>query len=278
MPVVALSWELGSDGDRIGRALAERLGARYVDGAVLLEAARQYDAPGARPNVPELAERPPSFWERLNEERRRYNVLLRSLLYGYAAEDNCILLGYGASLLLRTVEHVLKARVAAPREVRAQRLRDASAEGRVLSLQEAEDTIRRSDRDRGRYVRYIFNEDWANPAHYDVVLNTRALSVPTAVDLLATLVARPEFQPTNDSQAVLRDLALASHVEALLMHDQSVWVENLRVSARGGEVILNGQVLADEDRDGAEAIVAAIPNVRAVRNELLVQPPPIAGM
>jgi cytidylate kinase len=278
MPVVALSWELGSDGDRIGRALAERLGARYDEGAVLLEGARQYDAPGARPNVPELAERAPSFWERLNEERRRYNVLLRSLLYSFAAEGNCVLLGYGGSMLLRTVEHVLKARAMAPRDVRVRRLMEVPTSGATPTQQEAEDTIRRSDRDRERYIRYLFNVDWDDPALYDVVLNTRSITPTSAVDLLATLAAEPEFQATNDSQGVLRDLALASHVEALLMHDQSVWVENLRVSARGGEVIVSGQVLADEDRDAAEAVARGVAGVQSVRNDLIVQPPTLAGM
>jgi osmotically-inducible protein OsmY len=73
-------------------------------------------------------------------------------------------------------------------------------------------------------------------------------------------------------------LALASHVEALLMHDQSVWVENLRVSARGGEVIVSGQVLADEDRDAAEAVARGVAGVQSVRNDLIVQPPTLAGM
>ena len=81
MPVIAVSWELGSDGDRIGRVLAEQFNGRFVDGTTLFEAAQTYDAPGVRPSAPELAERAPSFWERLNEERRRYAVLLRAVMY-----------------------------------------------------------------------------------------------------------------------------------------------------------------------------------------------------
>ena len=79
MPVVTLSWELGSEGDQIARALAERLDARLVDPPVLFDAVRAYDAPNVRANAPELAERAPNLWERLNEERRRYGVLLRAV-------------------------------------------------------------------------------------------------------------------------------------------------------------------------------------------------------
>ena len=80
-----------------------------------------------------------------------------------------------------------------------------------------------------------------------------------AVDLVTGLTARPEYQPTGESLTVLHDLALGSQVEAALMHDPNVWVENLRVTARGGELTLSGQVLAEEDRDAAEA--AAIRDV-----------------
>jgi cytidylate kinase len=279
MPVVTVSTELGSDGERIAQGLAERLGLRYIDRSVLIEAAREYDVPGVRASAPELAERAPSFWERLNEERRRYNVLLRAVIYRFAAEGDCVIIGSGGGLLLRDVRHVLKVRVIAPRELRIQRLmatvdtRDAAA-----AREAAEEKLRQSDRDRSRYIRYLFNVDWADPAPYDLVLNTRVISPLTAIELLAGLVARPEFQPTADSEALLQDLALGSQVEAILMHDPHVWVENLRVSARGGEITLSGQVLAEEDREAAEAVARRVAGVQVVRNEIAVQPPPLAGM
>jgi osmotically-inducible protein OsmY len=96
--------------------------------------------------------------------------------------------------------------------------------------------------------------------------------------VLATLAARPELQPTPESRARLDDLALASQVEAVLMHDPNVWVENLRVTARGGALTIVGQVLADEDREVAESVARGIAGVQVVRNEVAVQPPPLAGM
>jgi cytidylate kinase len=279
MPVVTLSWELGSEGDQIAQSLAERLGARLVDPPVLFDAVRAYDAPNVRPNAPELAERAPNLWERLNEERRRYGVLLRAVIYRFADEDNCVIVGYGSALLLRNVRHVLSTRTIAPREVRLQRVMAASdVRDPTAAREAAEEAIRRTDRDRSRHIRYLFNTDWADPAVYDLVLNTRKTSLVTAVDVISGLLARPEYQPTGDSRAILHDLALASQVEAHLMHDPNVWVENLRVTARGGEITLSGQVLAEEDREGAEAAARAVDGVQIVRNEIAVQPPPLTGM
>ncbi|HEY7066009.1 MAG TPA: cytidylate kinase family protein [Chloroflexota bacterium] len=278
MPVVTVSWELGSDGDRIGRVLAEQFGGRLVDGNVLFETAREYDAPGVRPGAPEMSERAPSFWERLNEERRRYAVLLRAVMYRFAAEGNCVLLGYGGGPLLREVRHAIKVRTVAPRSLRVERVLAATPRAEGLTRDQADDLIRRTDRDRTRYIRYLFNLDIDDANAYDVVLNTRAMSPLSAVDVLAALAARPEFQPTPESEALLNDLALGSQVEAVLMHDPNVWVENLRVTARGGEVTLAGQVLADEDREVAEVTARRVLGVRAVRDEIAVQPPPLAGM
>jgi len=279
MPVVTISWELGSEGERIGQGLAERLGARYIDAAALLDATGQYDVPGPRATAPEFAERAPNFFERLNEERRRYAVLLRAVIYRYAAEGNCVILGYGGGMLLREVRHVLKVKTIAPRELRLDRVM-AAASGRDLAAAraEAEEVIRRTDRDRARHMRYLFNLDWADPAPYDLVLNTRTMVAASAVELLAVLTGRPEFQPTGDSQAILRDLALASQVEAVLMHDPQIWVEHLRVSVRGGEVTVSGQVLTEEDRDLAEASARRVGGVQIVHNEIAVQPPPLASM
>ncbi len=278
MPVVTVSWELGSDGDRIGQALAEHLSGRLVDGVALFDAAREYDVPGVRPGAPELTERAPTFWERLNEERRRYAVLLRAVTYRFAAEGNCVVLGFGGGMLLRDVRHVVKVRTTAPRALRIERVTAAASRADSVTREKAEDAIRRSDRDRARYIRYLFNVDWADSAPYDLILNTRTLTTRSAVDLLAALGARPEFQPTPDSQRVLDELALVSQVEAILMHDPNVWVENLRVGVQGGVVTLTGQVLAEEDRESAEAAARRLPGVQVVRNDIAVQPPPLAGM
>ena len=279
MPVVTITGDVGSDGDRIGLALAEQLGVRFLDRQALVQAANAYDATGLRQGAPELAERAPNLWERLNEERRRYAVLVRAVVFGAAAADNVVMLGYASGLLLREVRHVLKVRTVAPREVRLQRilvtspLREAQPNRAA-----AEDALTRGDRDRKRFIRYLFNTDWDDPAPYDLVLNTRTITVQAGVDLLAGLVQQPEFQPTPESRDKLADMALGSQVEAVLMHDPNVWVENLRVAASGGLVTLAGQVLAEEDRELAEAAALRIEGVRAVRNDVAVQPPPLAGM
>ena len=80
MPVVTVTRQIGSEGDAIGRALAERLGFRFLDRMNLVETMRAYGAE-VEPTAPEIQEKQPTFWERLNEERRRHTIMLRSAVY-----------------------------------------------------------------------------------------------------------------------------------------------------------------------------------------------------
>src|SRR4051794_21973369 len=101
MPIVAVSRLLGSDGERVAREVASRLGYRFMDRQTLVAEARAFGVRGLRPNAPELSEKSPTLWQRLNEERRRYGVILSAGVYGFARADDAVILGLGASHLLR---------------------------------------------------------------------------------------------------------------------------------------------------------------------------------
>src|SRR5207248_7069503 len=124
MPIVTITRQLGSQGDAIGRALAEQLGFRYLDKLGIADAMRVYGG-DVEPSAPEVQEKQPSFWERLNEERRRHSIMLRSAVYSFAIEDDCVIVGLGASMLLRGLSHVLKVLTIAPVEVRIRRVMES---------------------------------------------------------------------------------------------------------------------------------------------------------
>jgi cytidylate kinase len=279
MPIVTVTRQLGSEGDAIGRALADRLSFRYLDKEGIVQAMRAYGGE-VEPTAPEIQEKRPSFWERLNEERKRHSIMLRSAVYSFALEDNCVIVGVGASMLLKDLNHALKVLTLAPFETRVQRVMEQGwpeQPGRV-DRETAEERVRARDREVAGYLRYLFNLDYTDPKHYDFVLNTARWSVQTAVDYLSALINLPEINKTAESAARLEDLALGALVEASLVNDAGIWVHGLRASAERGEVTIAGEVITDEDRDAAEEVAAAVPGVRGVINELRIQPPPLTGM
>lgn len=279
MPIVTVTRQLGSEGDAIGRALAERLGFRHLDKRSIVQAMRAYGGE-VELSAPEIEEKKPSFWERLNEERRRHSILLRSAVYSFALENDCVIVGVGASMLLKDLSHVLKVLTIAPLEVRVGRV---MADGSLdqpgpANAEAAQEMIRGKDRETAGYLRYLFNIDFLEPKHYDIVINTARWSVGSVAEYLGDLIKFPEINKTSESAERLQNLALASLVEARLVNNAGIWVHGLRVTAEQAEVTLTGEVITDEDRDIAEEIAANVPGVRDVINELRIQPPPLTGM
>jgi cytidylate kinase len=281
MAVITLSRHPGSLGDTIARSLANRLNYRLVERGELVQLAERIGGSDvAWDRAPELRERSPSFWERLNEERRRYASVLRRVTTQLAEEGDVVIVGLGAGQLLKGLSHVLRLQIIAPMDVRLERVMERGFDDVAgpLSRDRARDLIRSRDRDSSGYMRYLFNIDWLEPQHWDLVINTGRFSVDESIEIIASLVHSGVLEPTALDRLRLNNLALASSVEATVLGDPTVWVNGLKVVAQDGRVKIEGEVITEEDRDAVEQVVRAIEGVRQIDNDLRVQPPPLTGM
>jgi cytidylate kinase len=281
MAVITISRHPGSLGDTIARALAERLNYRLVERAELIRVAERIGGTDvAWDRAPEMRERSPSFWERLNEERRRYASVLRRATTQLAEEDDVVIVGLGGGQLLKGLSNVLRLQIIAPIDVRMERVMERGFDeiAGPLTREQARDLIRKADRDIGGYMRYLFNIDWLESHHWDLVINTGRFNVTESVEIVAAIVDSGMLEPNALDKQRLANLALASRVEATVLGDPTVWANGLKVVAQDGRVRIEGEVITEEDREAVEQIVRAIDGVRSVENDLRVQPPPLTGM
>jgi cytidylate kinase len=281
MAVITISRHPGSLGDTVARALAERLQYRLVERGELVQLATQIGgADVAWDRSPELRERSPSFWERLNEERRRYASVLRRVTTHLAEEDDVVIVGLGAGQMLKGLGNVLRLQIIAPMEVRLARVMERGFDDVAgpLSRDKARDLIRSNDKDTNGYMRYLFNIEWMDPQNWDLVINTGRFSVEQTLDIVEAVVRSGTLEPSVLDRQRLSNLALASRVEATVLGDPTVWVNGLRVVAQEGRLRIEGEVITEEDRDAVEQVVRLIEGVRLVENDLRVQPPPLTGM
>jgi cytidylate kinase len=281
MGVITISRHPGSLGDTLARAVAERLNYRLVDRHELVRLAERIGGSDlAWERSPEIRERSPSFWERLNEERHRYASVLRRVTTQLAQEGDVVIVGHGAGQFLKGLSNVLRLQVIAPYDVRLERVMQRGFDDVAgpLSKDKARDLIRAADRDAAGYARYLFNIDWMDPQHWDMTINTGRFSVDEAVTLIAEIVESGVLEPTTLDLQRVNNLLLASVVESTVLGNPSVWVNGLRVVAQDGRVRLEGEVIGEDDRDMVEDVVRAIDGVRLIDNDLRVQPPPLTGM
>jgi cytidylate kinase len=281
MAVITISRHPGSLGDTVARAVAERLNYRLVERGELIRVAERIGGTDvAWDRAPEMRERSPSFWERLNEERRRYASVLRRATTQLAEEGDVVIVGLGGGQLLKGLTNVLRLQIIAPMDVRLERVMERGFDDVAgpLSRERARDLIRKSDRDISGYMRYLFNIDWLESHHWDLVINTGRFSVSESVEIVAALVDSGMLEPSVLDNQRLANLALASRVEATVLGDPTVWANGLKVVAQDGRVRIEGEVITEEDREAVEQIVRSIEGVRHVENDLRVQPPPLTGM
>ena len=121
--------------------------------------------------------------------------------------------------------------------------------------------VRRDDAGRAGRVRYLYGVDIRDPALYDLVINTTQFTIAAAVELLATLVQRPEFGATEAGRKLVSDRRLASLVEVALARDPETRRRRISVEIAGAVVTLGGTT----DLKQAATVARGVPGVREVK-------------
>ncbi len=259
MAVVAIAREIGTAGTQVGLAVARALGCAFVDREIIVEAARRYEVAAER--LVDLDERAPSFWQRFDRERRRLLVFIRAALLDRLASGACVVTGRLAPLLLRDVAPVLLVRVTAPLDVRVRRV---MAETRADEAA-ARAQIAAYERELAAQARSLLElEDWRDPTHYALVVNTARLSVEECAGLIVRAADAEPHRASPAMLARLRDHALAAAVHAALGRERTLGALTIEVAAENGRVTLGGAVIGPAYAERARAIAAGVPGVREV--------------
>lgn len=210
--VVCISHNQEAGGDKVAHAVAAELGYRYVDEEIISRAANiaQVD-----PKLVAAAERKQTLLRRffdalaaatvigsplaiasglptemfpdsvmvrgVNDDLR---ILIRAAIHEVAKAGEAVIVAHAASLALAGEAGVLRVLVTAPDMVRAERLSQSSL--RTVSACSA--MIADSDEGRRNYFRTFYEVAEELPTHYDLVINTEALSPEQAAALVVAAV------------------------------------------------------------------------------------------
>lgn len=200
--VITIGRQFGSGGRELGRRLAERLGIKYYDKELLLEAARKA---GVNPEFFERSdERFPSFLSGLfsfalgyssfnlyagsssiSDEQiyKAQSDFIRSL----GIETSCVIVGRTADYVLRDHPHLISIFVHAPVEECVRRI---MRRGDFDSPDKARSHAAKVNRLRADYYNFYTDRTWGAAASYNLTVDTSLMTMDELVDFLADYVGR----------------------------------------------------------------------------------------
>lgn len=212
MPVITISRQFGALGLPVGRRLADRFGAEFLDRAIVAQAAVRSGIPESQ--LETYDERLPSIWQRIasalgsgapdigappsvEDEPPALSIhdrlvkLTRAVVEEAAAGGNAIIVGRGGAFILAGKMGVLNVMLVASLEDRVRyllaRVDDAPGAER-LDEPALRNLCKTIDAARAEYIRGTFGANWLDARNYDLVVDTGRLGVARTVELIETAV------------------------------------------------------------------------------------------
>jgi cytidylate kinase len=206
--VVTISSATGAGGDLIGRMAAERLGFQYIDEQIISAAAEKEGVDAA---LVADAERRRRFLGRLfsglaeasahvtvaagelfSTDRftparsEAMRTLIIAVINETAERGDAVIGSHAASIPLAGRTYVLRVLVTASVDTRVGRVGQSGQHGSG----DASRFIRENDAGRAAYFKRFYGIDQELPTHYDLVVNTDALTPDEAADIIVAAARR----------------------------------------------------------------------------------------
>jgi len=265
MALVAITREMGSLGKDVASGLSEALGVPLVYHEVIDHLADRMRV--RKSHVIRLLDGKANLLQRLTADKTSLSVFTADEVINHALQQKGVVIrGWGATHLLREVPHAVCVRVCAPFELRKRRMMERVGSDDADAVA---DEIRQNDEAHSAIMKRNFSVDWADPKHYDLVLNTERLGVKDCIDQIIAAVKSSDFAETEASLRQLRDLALAWRVRALLRSSHKTRRLRVAVRVRGGCVTLAGMLDRLEQRLLVNEVVGLAEGVLGIDDQLI---------
>jgi len=201
--VITINREVGTGGRTVGRKLAEKLGVKYCDKAVINGLTQKFGLSPER--IEEIKAQKKSWWNDINTY---YQTLVNSaslpmeaevkldnatmyetekrILQDIAAHTSCVIAGRTGFMVFREWPNHLNIFIQASMEHRVQRV----MRRQNVSEQEARDIIAKMDSTREAYVKKYEDTSRYDTRNYQIVISMDGLSEDDAVEVIMDYIDR----------------------------------------------------------------------------------------
>ena len=201
MPVITVGRQFGAGGATVGRMLADRLKADFLDSNIIDYVAHRLQLP--KEEVEAEDEQPGSLLARLLvalgsasteplmppeatawnppnaaptfDTRKAVLQITQHVIEEAARAGNVVIVGRGGAYILRKFPGALHVFLRAAEDVRVKAIEE-----------EARRRLKQTDENWTSYIKQIYGHDRNHPAHYDLVLDTGRLGYEATVEIILT--------------------------------------------------------------------------------------------
>jgi cytidylate kinase len=190
LAIITISRQDGSYGSEIAAKLSERLGMRLILKDTVLnewmkEVTNDYQL--------RMLTESPKFYNNVMDCGLKFREYIEKKLVSEAEKHPSVIVGMGSQIIFARHPDALNIRIIASDSTRVDRVREKYGFG----AREAERMIRQGDRRHRRYITVLYEADWDDVCHYDLVLNTDDLTVDMCVEIIAGMAEMKDRQKAS---------------------------------------------------------------------------------
>ena len=235
MAILTISRQIAAMGDEIAAATAQKLGYRFVNRKDIERRIVELGFPAEK--LRKYDEKKPGFFASLTKGRDEYLDYLQTAVLEAAADNNCILIGRGAFVILEDVPNHLAFRFIANDTVRLERLKREFN----FDNKQAQKRMQESDSNRFGFHKSFFNYNNEDPSLFHLVINTGLFDIDSASMMIVEAV-RGIIAPEKEKAGTKRieELLIGQRIVNMLVFDFHLNINFLRAVIKGQKLILHG--------------------------------------
>ena len=215
--VITINREVGTGGRTVGRKLAEKLGVKYCDKAVIDGLTQKFGLSPER--IEEIKAQKKSWWNDINNyyqtlvgsasmpmeaEVKLDNASMfeteKQILQNLAAHESCVVAGRTGFMVFREWPNHLNVFIQASMAYRIQRV----MRRQKVSEQEARDIIAKMDATREAYIKKYEDTSRYDTRNYQLVISMDDLSEDDAAEIILDYIDRTSMGFSKEEQQQLR--------------------------------------------------------------------------
>ena len=188
--IITIAREYGSGGRYIGKLVAEKLGIKLYDKEFVEEISKDtgFSAEYIESNEQKrtvLDNVNGGYYVGLNNADELF-IKESNLIKELAEKESCVIVGRCADFILKDKENVFKIFINNTMENKIKR----ATEFYGMNKEKAKKEISRINKLRANHYKYYTDKDWREPSNYDICINSDAVGIENAVELICNSIKK----------------------------------------------------------------------------------------